>query len=119
VARLGELERAVMNVLWASPQSLTAKAIGAEVGGDHAVTTVLTVLSRLERKGVVQRERSGRAHSYRAVASREDHVAELMREALGTAADTDAALARFVSAASPAETAALRRALNRLTGDPV
>jgi predicted transcriptional regulator len=115
---LGELERAVMNVLWSSPQPLTAKAIGDAVGADHAVTTVLTVLSRLERKGVVERERAGRAHSYRAVASREDYVAELMREALGTAADTDAALARFVSAASPAETAALRRALNRLTGDP-
>jgi predicted transcriptional regulator len=33
---LGELERAVMNVLWAAPQPLTAKAIGTEVGGDHA-----------------------------------------------------------------------------------
>jgi predicted transcriptional regulator len=118
VPRLGELERAVMNVLWSSPQSLTAKAIGAAVGADHAVTTVLTVLSRLERKGVVERERAGRAHSYRAVASREDHVADLMREALGTAADTDAALARFVSAASPDETAALRRALSRRTADP-
>ena len=107
-----------MNVLWASPQPLTAKAIGTEVGADHAVTTVLTVLSRLERKGVVVRERSARAHSYRAAASREDHVAELMREALGTAVDTDAALARFVSAASPAETAALRRALSRRGGDP-
>jgi predicted transcriptional regulator len=114
---LGDLERAVMNVLWASPQPLTAKAVGAGVGGDHAVTTVLTVLSRLERKGVVARERAGRAHTYRAVASREDHAADLMREALGTASDTDAALARFVSAASPAETAALRRALNRLGGD--
>ena len=107
-----------MNVLWASPHPLTAKTIGAEVGADHAVTTVLTVLSRLERKGVVVRERNGRAHSYRAAASREDHVAELMREALGTADDTDAALARFVSAASPAEAAALRRALNRQAGGP-
>ena len=105
-----------MNVLWASSRPLAAKEIGMAVGADHAVTTVLTVLSRLERKGVVVRERSGRAHTYRAMASREDHAADLMREALGTAADTDAALARFVSAASPAETAALRRALDRLTG---
>jgi predicted transcriptional regulator len=94
---------------------MAAKAIGAAVGADHAVTTVLTVLSRLERKGVVTRERNGRAHAYRAAASREDHVAELMREALGSAADTDAALARFVSAASPAEAAALRRALEKLS----
>ena len=104
-----------MNVLWAAPGPMAAKAIGAAVGADHAVTTVLTVLSRLERKGVVTRERNGRAHTYRAAASREDHVAELMREALGSAADTDAALARFVSAASPAEAAALRRALEKLS----
>lgn len=104
-----------MNVLWAAPEPLPAKAIGAAVGADHAVTTVLTVLSRLERKGVVKRERAGRAHTYRAAASREDHVAELMREALGTAADTGAALARFVSHASPDEAAALRRALDRLS----
>ena len=108
-----------MNVLWAASEPLPAKAIGDAVGAalgvSHAVTTVLTVLSRLERKGVVQRQRTGRAHTYRAAASREDHVAELMREALGTAADTDAALARFVSHASPEEAAALRRALERLT----
>jgi predicted transcriptional regulator len=104
-----------MNVLWAAPEPLPAKAIGDAVGADHAVTTVLTVLSRLKRKGVVKRERNGRAHAYRAAASREDHVADLMREALGTAADTDAALARFVSGASPSEAAALKRALERLT----
>lgn len=104
-----------MHVLWAAPEPMTAKAIGDAVGADHAVTTVLTVLSRLERKGVVKRERNGRAHTYRATASREDHVAQLMREALGTAADTDAALARFVSSASEDEAAALRRALENLS----
>jgi predicted transcriptional regulator len=104
-----------MNVLWAAPGPMPAKAIGDAVGADHAVTTVLTVLSRLERKGVVKRERNGRAHTYRPAASREDHVADLMREALGTANDTDAALARFVRRATPEETTALRRALENLT----
>lgn len=113
--RLGDLERAVMEVLWSGDQPLTAKAIGDAIGADHAITTVLTVLSRLERKGVVARERAGRAHSYRAVATREDHIAGLMHEALGGAGDTEAALSRFVSAASPEETEALRRALARLS----
>src|SRR5688572_33500034 len=99
-----------MNVLWAASEPLPAKAIGDAVGADHAVTTVLTVLSRLERKGVVVRDKNGRAHTYRPAASREDHVADLMREALGTAADTDAPLARYVSHASPEESTALPRA---------
>jgi predicted transcriptional regulator len=112
VPRLGELERAVMNALWAAAGPLTAKEIGDALDDRAlAVTTVLTVLSRLETKGVVVRDRVGRAHAYRAAASREDYVAELMREALGSTDDAAAALARFVHAASPAEAEALRRAL--------
>jgi predicted transcriptional regulator len=111
--RLGDLERAVMEVLWAASGPLTAKDIGDALGGDRAlaVTTVLTILSRLEGKGVVIRDRDGRAHTYRAASSREDHIAALMREALGTTPDPGAALARFVSAATPQEAEALRRAL--------
>src|SRR5262245_9129533 len=100
-----------MTVLWsAGPQ--TAKAV-CDALGDRglAVTTVLTVLSRLERKGLVRRSRDDRAHTYAAVAGREEHVAELMREALGTADDRDGALVRFVGTASDEEVDALRRAL--------
>jgi predicted transcriptional regulator len=109
---LGDLERAIMNVLWAAEGPITAKAVGDALGDRTlAPTTVLTVLSRLERKGMVTRRRDDRAHLYAPVASREAHVAELMREALGTASDRDAALARFVDAATPAEVDVLRRAL--------
>ena len=112
--RLGDLERAVMEVLWAASDPMTAKAVGDALGDRTlAVTTVLTVLSRLERKGVVTRTRDGRAHQYAAVATREDYVAELMREALGTAGDRVAALSRFVRAASPDEAEVLRQALRR------
>jgi predicted transcriptional regulator len=101
-----------MGVLWAAAGPLTAKAIGDELGDRTlAVTTVLTVLSRLERKGMVRRDRDERAHTYVAVSTRDEHVAELMREALGTADDRDGALVRFVGTASEAELDALRRAL--------
>jgi predicted transcriptional regulator len=113
--RLGDLERAVMEALWSAAAPMTAREVVEALGErDLAVTTVLTVLSRLERKGVVGRRRDGRAHTYRATASREDHVAQLMREALGGASDREAALVRFVSAASPEETDALRRALRAM-----
>ena len=109
---LGELERAVMSALWRGPAPMTAKAVLDALGERGlAVTTVLTVLSRLERKGLVLRQRDGKAHTYTAAASREEHVAELMREALGTADDQGAALTRFVSAASADEIDVLRRAL--------
>ena len=92
---------------------LTARDVqDALAARDLATTTVLTVLGRLERKGLVTREREGRAHRYRSVASREDHVAELMRDALDAAPDRGAVLARFLGSIPADERAALRDLLD-------
>jgi predicted transcriptional regulator len=77
------------------------------------VTTVLTVLSRLEKKGLVERERATRPHRYRAVTSRADHTAELMLEVLGSAPDREAVLARFIGTVSEGEAETLRKLLGR------
>jgi predicted transcriptional regulator len=128
VARLGELERAVMETLWdltanqagrgrAVVLTATARQVSDRLGAERplAYTTVLTVLERLERKGLVRRRREARAHRYAPIASREAYAAELMLDALGRASDRDAALVRFVDAVSPEEAQVLRRAL--LGGD--
>jgi predicted transcriptional regulator len=112
VTSTGKLERAVLGVLWAATEPVTAKdVLNALADRDLAVTTVLTVLDRLRRKGLVARERDGRAHRYRAATSRADYVADLMLEALGEAPDRDAALTRFLGGVTPAEADHLRREL--------
>lgn len=112
MARLGELEHAIMDVLWAAPEALTAREVrDALTDRDLAATTILTVLSRLEGKGLVTRDRSNRAHRYRPTDDRDVHVATLMRQALDTAPDADAALARFADAVSPSQAEALAGAL--------
>jgi predicted transcriptional regulator len=131
VARLGELERAVMETLWdlttnwdltaartdggpsAVIRTATARQVSDRLAAARplAYTTVLTVLDRLERKGLVRRLREGRAHRYAPIATREAYAAELMLDALGRASDRDAALVRFVDAVSPEEAEVLRRAL--------
>ncbi|NEM89765.1 BlaI/MecI/CopY family transcriptional regulator [Galbitalea soli] len=113
---LGELERSVMEFLWASDEAMTAydlrdRLAAAEVDRSPAITTVLTVLSRLENKGFVQRQRTSRPHLYRAQASREDHMAELMHEVLGSATNRSAVLERFVGQVSEREAALLRELL--------
>ncbi|MFP5021290.1 BlaI/MecI/CopY family transcriptional regulator [Pseudonocardia phyllosphaerae] len=106
---LGELERAVMNVLWNTDRDVTAREVQDQLADrELATTTVLTVLGRLERKHLVQRIRDGRAHHYRPAGSREDHIAELMSDALDDASDRGAALARFLGSMSEAERARLR-----------
>lgn len=112
VTRLGDLERAAMEAIWAAGKPVTARHV-ADALADRglAYTTWLTVLGRLERKGLLERSRDRRAHSYRPVASREDHIAVLMQQALGQADDREAALQHFARAVSADEAEALRRAL--------
>ena len=119
MAGTGQLERAVLQVLWDAPAPAAARDVLAGLARrdpaqpELAVTTVLTVLDRLRRKGLVRRERSGRAHLYQASVSREAYVADLMVEALGQAPDRSAALTRFLGGVDPADTDHLRRALGR------
>ena len=111
MARLGDLERQVMEILWANAGSeVTGRQVAGRLPG-HAYTTVLTVLGRLERKGLVRRERGDTTHRYSAVDSREAYVAELMHEALEVTFDRDAALVRFAQSVSGKEAKVLLRAL--------
>lgn len=111
MASLGGLERSVMTLLWDSGDRMSANEVCEQLEEDLAVTTVLTVLSRLEKKGLVHRERATRPHRYAATASREEHTVEMLNEVLGTAPDREAVLARFIGGVSDAEAAALRRLL--------
>jgi Predicted transcriptional regulator len=62
VNRLGELERAIMDVLWDTDTSLTVREVSARLTERNlAHTTVMTVLDRLAKKGFARRERDGRA----------------------------------------------------------
>jgi BlaI family transcriptional regulator, penicillinase repressor len=117
---LGELERAVMDALWDASSHLTStelrdalkKSESKRAPKELAVTTVLTVLSRLEKKGFVTRDRGARPHRYRTVSPRADYTAELMHEALGGAHDREAVLSRFVGRVSQDEAEALQRLLS-------
>jgi predicted transcriptional regulator len=115
VNRLGELERAIMDVLWEAPDPLSVREVSGQLTDrDLAHTTVMTVLDRLAKKGFARRERNGRAWHYRAAESREAYVTELMLSALDQTGDRQAALARFARSVSGTEAQALLRALGAL-----
>ncbi|SDL27983.1 Predicted transcriptional regulator [Nonomuraea jiangxiensis] len=114
--QLGNLERAVMEALWEHPEGMFAHHLAAGLPSRPATTTVLTVLMRLSAKGMVSRERVGRAHLYKATAGKDAFVAEAMRAALDEAGDVAAAVQRFVGTVTPEVAAALREALGELDG---
>ena len=110
--RLGDLERAIMEVLWQTDSALTVRQVSNGLDQrELAHTTVMTVLDRLAKKGFARRERDGRAWRYRPAATREAYVTELMLTALDQTGDQVAALARFAQSVSGDEAEVLREAL--------
>lgn len=117
-SRLGDLERALMDHLWAADGALTVRQVHDEVGVDRglAYTTVMTVLDRLAKKGLLVQQRDGRAYRYRAAATREELTASALRSALGglDRDDRQAAIMHFIDDATPDELDDLRAALDRV-----
>jgi predicted transcriptional regulator len=117
VNRLGDLERAIMEVLWQSDAPLTVREVSARLTErDLAHTTVMTVLDRLAKKGFAKRQRDGRAWRYCPAATRETYVTELMLTALDQTGDRTAALTRFAQSVSGVEAEVLRDALEVIEG---
>src|SRR5690349_17917600 len=95
---LGDLEREVMTQLWDDAEPLTVRQVHDELSRDRdlAYTTVMTVLDRLAKKGVVLQQKADRAYKYAPAQTREELTASVMLDALTASDDRDAALAYFV-----------------------
>jgi len=112
---LGDLEAAVMNVLWQAEEPLKVRDVLEQLNTDRnlAYTTIMTVLDNLHRKHWVARERDGKAYLYEPAFSREEATARALREVLDSSGDPEAALMHFVATVSDEETDALRAALRK------
>src|SRR5579872_5081816 len=107
----GELEAAVMAVLQAARSPLSPAEVRGRLGGDLAYTTVVTILSRLHAKGVLDRRKAGRAFRYVPVADEPGLAARRLARMLDAEPDREAVLARFVSGLSGKDEKLLRRML--------
>jgi predicted transcriptional regulator len=116
--RFGELEAAIMEVLWNTDRAVTVREIRDRLAREPepAYNTVLTVTEILYRKGWLAREKHGKAFRYWPAAGRDDYTARLMDEALDSTPNRPAALLRFMETMSPDELAEIRRALDTARG---
>jgi predicted transcriptional regulator len=113
-----DLERLVMEQLWAQGDGTVRsvrEALNAHAGQpERAYTTVLTILQRLDAKGLVRRRRNGKTDVYRPALARDEYlgaradaeVSELL-EQYGELALVQ--FARRMEALDPERRAALRR----------
>jgi predicted transcriptional regulator len=117
-ASLAELEIEVMERVWALGDATVRDVMDACNAGrakPRAYTTYLTIMSRLDEKGLVQRRRDGKTDVYRPVWEREDYMTaragaevDALLEQYGDVALTH--FARQIGQLDPAR----RRALQRL-----
>jgi predicted transcriptional regulator len=103
VQPLGELESALMNVVWRS-SSATAREVADQLKGSgvRAYTTVMTTLDRLHRKGVLERRKEGPTWRYAPVWTKpefEKRLADTLASKI-LADHGEAGLAAFVDAAA-------------------
>lgn len=95
--RLPDAELEIMQVLWDAAQPMQRAEIDAALDGARAPQAVVTLLTRLEEKGFVQREKKSRNYRYAPVIAREAYLqseSKTLREKLfgGNPADFIAAL---------------------------
>jgi predicted transcriptional regulator len=111
--RIGALEAEVLGHLWEATEPLSVRDIMSRLKGRRrAYTTVMTVLTRLYEKGLVERVLSGKAYLYRASGTPAEIEARRIQDLLAASEDPKAVLAHFVE--ELAKDPDLLRTLDRL-----
>lgn len=124
-SQFGDLERAILEILWGPGQDprhvdewLSVREVQAALALERAIayTTVMTVMDRLAGKGMVERRKISRAYHYRASHSRHEMTVELMNSVLGDFSQDarELTLLSFVRGATDADREAIRAALAQL-----
>ena len=110
----GELEQLILDALWDSASAVSSQQLLERISpsGDLALTTVLTVLSRLTDKGLVAREPGeGRSLMFSAVQTREQHTADQLLKIVAGGGNAALAFSHFAKGLSEADLTALRKSL--------
>ncbi len=100
---LGTLEAQVMQVMWDSPRAQTVQEVRDDLavrGKEAAYTTIMTTLSRLYSKGLLERETQGKAYFYRPRVSRGELTDSVTRQVMSglVGSFAEPAIAYFVEA---------------------
>ncbi len=108
---LTELQLDILKILWQQGEASTAEVCEALADSRGlALSTVATLLSRLEKRDVVAHRKEGRQYVYRALVSRGDVRQSMVRDLTRTLFGGDpAALVHHLVAAHEVDPGALER----------
>ena len=98
---LGALETRVMELLW-EDSPLSVRVACQRLGSEHAYTTIMTTMDRLQKKRLLRRTKDGNAFIYEPAMSRAEYQRRVVEAALTPLLEKGAApvLAAFVEVAA-------------------
>lgn len=121
----GALEAAVMEVLWEAGRPLSPGEVRDLLAGSRdaearelSYSTVVTILTRLHGKKMLERTRVGRSFQYAPLADEAGLEARRLTALLDGSADREAVLSRFVADLSDRDEKLLRRLLGSTPSAP-
>ncbi len=115
--RLGELQHDVMVIVWEDGGWVTPRQVTEKITRNRAYTTVMTVMTRLEEQGILERRRNGRSYEYRSILSHDEFYADRLADVLKDSGDKASTLARFVEQLDGSQQQELADLLSRTPTD--
>lgn len=112
---LGPLETEIMEFVWDQDEPVSVRTVLDSIGGrrDLAYTTVMTVMHRLQLKGLLRHKKAGNAYLYSAAIDRTGYARAAIDGLLEGARDRRSVLAAFVGSVDDADLAELRRLIRQ------
>ncbi len=96
---LGPLEHKIMEIVWKQQEATVYSVVEAlEQEKCLAYTTVMTVMSRLAKKGILSREKKGKTYIYSPKQSKEKFIHQLVKSTINRMIDSfgEEAIVAFV-----------------------
>jgi predicted transcriptional regulator len=108
----GALEHDVLEVLWGADGALLPAEINERLDAGYAYTSIATILTRLQAKGLVTRTPVGRAFAYEAAVDESELAVRRIGELLDSSSDRNQVLVKFIDTLSARELKAVKSMLD-------
>jgi predicted transcriptional regulator len=110
---MGELEAEVMAILWDGGTWMTPREVLVRLSGGPPIvySTVMTIMRRLWKKGVLERRALGKGFTYLPRRGKEEQTAASMVALLSATNDAETALTHFLAGIDESKRRQLRRLL--------
>lgn len=115
---LGDLEQKIMKVIWESDTPLKPSEVLERLDEGYAYTTVMTVLKRLNDKGLLKRVKKGKAYLYQSSEKKENFAKSRLKKLFASVLGTynELAITQFVDSLedNPEDIQKLKKYLNEI-----